>query len=84
MAGSRGRRTSDTLTARSLLRPKQVAKAVFHPAWIVFILGAPVTVTAIAALEMNRLRRRYGIRLGAHPATLPTPRPMSPPVRPPR
>ncbi|MFF4351987.1 hypothetical protein [Streptomyces sp. NPDC001530] len=38
---------------------------------IVFILGAPVTVTAIAFLEMNRLRRRYGIRLGAHPATLP-------------
>jgi hypothetical protein len=39
---------------------------------IVFILGAPVTVTAIALLEMNRLRSRYGIRLGAHPATLPS------------
>ncbi|TLS42467.1 hypothetical protein FE633_30440 [Streptomyces montanus] len=38
---------------------------------IVFILGAPLTVTAIALLEMNRLRRRYGIRLGAHPATMP-------------
>ncbi|MGW3494968.1 hypothetical protein [Streptomyces sp. NPDC001020] len=42
---------------------------------IVFILGAPVTVTGIALLEMNRLRRRYGIRLGAHPATLPPPQP---------
>jgi hypothetical protein len=41
----------------------------------VFILGAPVTVTAIAALEMYRLRRRHGIRLGAHPASLPPPRP---------
>jgi len=50
---------------------------------IVFILGAPVTVTAIAVLEMNRLRRRYGIRLGAHPATLPTPRPAQPPAYPP-
>jgi hypothetical protein len=50
---------------------------------IVFILGAPVTVTAIAALEMNRLRRRYGIRLGAHPATLPTTRPAQPPAYPP-
>nr|WP_202436632.1 hypothetical protein [Streptomyces sp. SID5910] len=38
---------------------------------IVFILGAPVTVTAIALLEMGRLKRRYGIRLNAHPATLP-------------
>jgi len=43
---------------------------------IVFVLGAPVTVTGIAALEMYRLRRRYGIRLGAHPATLP---PLPPP-----
>ncbi|MGD1218137.1 hypothetical protein AB9Q10_06835 [Streptomyces krungchingensis] len=50
---------------------------------IVFILGAPVAVTAIAALEMSRLRRRYGIRLGAHPATLPTPRPAQPPAYPP-
>ncbi|MEU6099728.1 DUF3824 domain-containing protein [Streptomyces flaveolus] len=38
---------------------------------VVFILGAPVTVTAIALLEMGRLKRRYGIRLKAHPATLP-------------
>lgn len=35
---------------------------------VVFILGAPVTVTGIALLETGRLRRRYGIRLGAHPA----------------
>ncbi|KUM81916.1 hypothetical protein [Streptomyces curacoi] len=38
---------------------------------VVFILGAPVTVTAIALLEMGRLKSRYGIRLAAHPATLP-------------
>lgn len=38
---------------------------------IVFILGAPVTVTAIALLETGRLKRRYGIRLGAHPASHP-------------
>jgi hypothetical protein len=43
---------------------------------IVFILGAPLTVTAIAALEMNRLRRHHGIRLGAHPSRLP---PLPPP-----
>ncbi|PNG23614.1 DUF3824 domain-containing protein [Streptomyces cahuitamycinicus] len=36
---------------------------------IIFILGAPVTVTAIALLEMGRLKRRYGIRLKAHPTT---------------
>ena len=42
---------------------------------IVFILGAPVTVTAIALLEMRRLKRRYGIQLGAHPVTHPQPRP---------
>jgi hypothetical protein len=42
---------------------------------VVFILGAPVTVTGIAALEMYRLRSRHGIRLGAHPASLPPPRP---------
>lgn len=46
---------------------------------IVFILGAPVTVTSIAALEATRLRRRHGIRLGAHPATLPAPTPYAPP-----
>ncbi|MFF1603095.1 hypothetical protein ACFVYV_37455 [Streptomyces mirabilis] len=49
---------------------------------VVFILGAPVTVTAIAALEMYRLRRRHGIRLGAHPATLPPPVPSTPPAPP--
>ncbi|MGC3004119.1 hypothetical protein ACPF8X_38520, partial [Streptomyces sp. G35A] len=38
---------------------------------VVFILGAPVTVTAIALLETSRLKRRYGIRLGTHPAGLP-------------
>jgi hypothetical protein len=48
---------------------------------IVFILGAPVTVTAIALLEMGRLKRRYGIRLKAHPATLaPTPTPTPTPA----
>lgn len=46
----------------------------------VFILGAPVTVTGIALLELGRLRSRYGIRLAAHPATLPpTPTPTPPP-----
>ncbi|MFD9905998.1 hypothetical protein [Streptomyces sp. NPDC059063] len=33
----------------------------------IFILGAPVTVTGIALLEMHRLRRFHGIRLLAHP-----------------
>ncbi|MEV4785312.1 proline-rich domain-containing protein [Streptomyces tuirus] len=50
---------------------------------IVFILGAPVTVTAIALLEMRRLKRRYGIRLNAHPAThppVPGPVPPMPPA----
>ncbi|MFF3309644.1 hypothetical protein [Streptomyces sp. NPDC002952] len=46
---------------------------------IVFILGAPLTVTAISALELHRLRRRHGIRLRAHPATLPRPVPPAPP-----
>ncbi|MGW1951718.1 proline-rich domain-containing protein [Streptomyces sp. NPDC001920] len=55
---------------------------------VVFILGAPLTVTAIALLEMGRLKSRYGIRLAAHPATLPplpafapapTPTPTPPP-----
>ncbi|CAL9423126.1 hypothetical protein SUDANB176_01902 [Streptomyces sp. enrichment culture] len=53
---------------------------------IVFILGAPVTVTAIALLETGRLRRRYGIRLGTHPASLPPlpgPTPPMPPTGPP-
>ncbi|MCK1823656.1 sulfur globule family protein [Streptomyces sp. XM83C] len=43
---------------------------------LVFVLGAPVTVTAISLLEMRRLRSRYGIRLGVHPAALP---PLPPP-----
>ncbi|WP_330350148.1 hypothetical protein [Streptomyces sp. NBC_00582] len=34
------------------------------------ILAAPVTVTAIALLETHRLKKRYGIRLMAHPALL--------------
>ncbi|MEV8598090.1 hypothetical protein [Streptomyces sp. NPDC052012] len=53
---------------------------------IVFILGAPVTVTAIALLETGRLKRRYGIRLGTHPASLPPipgrPAPMPPQMPP--
>lgn len=48
---------------------------------VVFVLGAPVTVTTIALLETSRLKRRYGIRLGTHPASLP-PAPGAPP-RPP-
>ncbi|MGC0378025.1 hypothetical protein [Streptomyces sp. SAI-229] len=53
---------------------------------IVFILGAPVTVTAIAWAETVRLKRRYGIRLGIHPASLPPvpgPVPPMPPAMPP-
>ncbi|MGY3200965.1 hypothetical protein [Streptomyces sp. TE5632] len=51
---------------------------------VVFILGAPVTVTAIALLETSRLKRRYGIRLGTHPASLPsTPAPGTVPPMPP-
>ncbi|WP_199272570.1 hypothetical protein [Streptomyces broussonetiae] len=34
---------------------------------ILFILGAPVTVTAIALFEMARLKRDHGIRPTAHP-----------------
>ncbi|MCM3299969.1 hypothetical protein [Streptomyces pseudogriseolus] len=52
---------------------------------VVFILGAPVTVTAIALLETGRLKRRYGIRLGAHPAghpPVPGPVPPMPPGAP--
>ncbi|MFI8945936.1 hypothetical protein ACIGO6_05385 [Streptomyces sp. NPDC053750] len=53
---------------------------------VVFILGAPVTVTCIALLEAGRLRRRYGIRLGTHPAALPArpggPMPPMPPAPP--
>ncbi|MDN0194953.1 proline-rich domain-containing protein [Streptomyces sp. S.PNR 29] len=49
---------------------------------IVFILGAPLTVTGIALLEMRRLKRHYGIRLLAHPATLPRITPPPPPMPP--
>ncbi|MFE2266790.1 hypothetical protein [Streptomyces griseosporeus] len=49
---------------------------------VVFILGAPVTVTAISVLEMRRLRQRYGIRLGVHPAALPPLPPPPPPYAP--
>jgi hypothetical protein len=49
---------------------------------IVFILGAPVTVTGIALLELRRLRQRYGLRLRAHPATLPQPATPPPPHTP--
>ncbi|GLX48092.1 hypothetical protein Shyhy01_10420 [Streptomyces hygroscopicus subsp. hygroscopicus] len=35
---------------------------------IVFILGAPVTVTGIALYELAVLKRRFGIRLADHPA----------------
>jgi hypothetical protein len=38
---------------------------------IVFILGAPVTVSAIALYEMARLKRAYGIRLTDHPGRHP-------------
>ena len=47
---------------------------------IVFILGAPVTVTAIALLETGRLKRRYGVRLATHPAGLPPMPPPGPPA----
>jgi hypothetical protein len=50
---------------------------------ILFILGAPVTVTSIALLEMGRLKRYYGIRLDAHPATVPPVIPPMPPTPPP-
>ncbi|MEV0690556.1 hypothetical protein [Streptomyces sp. NPDC050388] len=49
---------------------------------VVFILGAPVTVTAIALLETSRLRRHYGIRLGTHPAGLPPAPGTTPPMPP--
>ncbi|MFJ9540794.1 hypothetical protein ACIRPX_26475 [Streptomyces sp. NPDC101225] len=49
---------------------------------VVFILGAPVTVTAIALLELRRLSRRHGIRLTAHPAVLPPVAPSPPPYAP--
>ncbi|MFF8287223.1 hypothetical protein ACF06W_31530 [Streptomyces albus] len=34
---------------------------------VVFVLGAPVTVTALGLLELHRLRRHHGIRLRTHP-----------------
>ncbi|UNS97287.1 hypothetical protein MMF93_12820 [Streptomyces tubbatahanensis] len=34
---------------------------------VVFILGAPVTVTALGLLETRRLRRHHGVRLRSHP-----------------
>ena len=49
---------------------------------ILFILGAPLTVTAIALLELRRLSRRHGIRLTAHPAVLPPVIPPPPPYAP--
>ncbi|MFI1417896.1 hypothetical protein ACH4VX_07865 [Streptomyces sp. NPDC020731] len=49
---------------------------------IVFILGAPVTVTAIALAETGRLKRHYGIRLGVHPASLPPVPGPTPPMPP--
>ncbi len=49
---------------------------------IVFVLGAPVAVTSIAAFEVRRLRRHHGIRLCAHPHVRVAP--VVPPPRPPR
>ncbi|WP_327716415.1 DUF3824 domain-containing protein [Streptomyces sp. NBC_00490] len=49
---------------------------------VLFILGAPLTVTGIALLEMRRLEQRYGIRLAAHPATHPHLAPPPPPMPP--
>ena len=50
---------------------------------VLFILGAPLTVTGIALMEMRRLDQRYGIRLKAHPATQAPPVPPMPPNAPP-
>lgn len=50
---------------------------------VLFILGAPLTVTGIALLEMRRLGQHYGIRLAAHPATQPRFTPPPPPHAPP-
>ncbi|MDN3021050.1 hypothetical protein [Streptomyces sp. S.PB5] len=49
---------------------------------ILFILGAPITVTGIAWLELRRLEQRYGLRLAAHPATQPRFAPAPPPMPP--
>ncbi|MES5822802.1 hypothetical protein [Streptomyces sp. RG80] len=49
---------------------------------ILFILGAPTTVTGIALLEMRRLEQQYGIRLATHPATQPRFTPPPPPMPP--
>ncbi|WP_053912643.1 hypothetical protein VM636_23180 [Streptomyces sp. SCSIO 75703] len=51
---------------------------------VVFILGAPVTVTAIALLETGRLRRHHGIRLTRHPAAHRRPGPPRGPHVPPQ
>ncbi|MGI5352690.1 hypothetical protein ACQEU8_31590 [Streptomyces sp. CA-250714] len=37
---------------------------------VVFILGAPLTVTALSVLETHRLRRHHGVTLRAHPLAL--------------
>ncbi|MFI6940799.1 hypothetical protein ACIBI4_16110 [Streptomyces sp. NPDC050418] len=50
-------------------------------AGVLFILGAPLTVTGIAWFEMSRLRRHHGIRLRAHPHV--RTQPTVPPARPP-
>ncbi|WP_282702146.1 hypothetical protein [Streptomyces sp. CC219B] len=50
---------------------------------VLFILGAPVTVTGISLWEVRRLKARYGIRLGAHPAPLGLPVVPPPPAWPP-
>ncbi|MEV0169887.1 hypothetical protein AB0I00_01995 [Streptomyces sp. NPDC050803] len=53
---------------------------------VLFILGAPLTVTGISLLETKRLKGRYGIRLGVHPSALaPVPVPPAyPPYVPPQ
>ncbi|MFC4332364.1 hypothetical protein ACFPC0_32270 [Streptomyces andamanensis] len=50
---------------------------------VLFVLGAPVTVTGISLLEMGRLRSRHGIRLDTHPAVRPRPVPPRPAAPPP-
>ncbi|WP_159046205.1 hypothetical protein [Streptomyces sp. MMG1121] len=46
---------------------------------ILFILGAPVTVTAIALFEMARLKRDHAIRLTTHPSLSPSRNPYNGP-----
>ncbi|MFJ3668599.1 hypothetical protein ACIPSE_19360 [Streptomyces sp. NPDC090106] len=51
---------------------------------LLFILGAPLTVTGIAFLELNRLKQHHGIHLARHPhARAPFAPPMTPPMTPP-